>query len=285
MLLLKLLPPLVGAVALILTAVLDYLHRDKRTTLFKKGRAWLFAILGFFLLASPVSVFFDDRAQRTNADALRRQLASLSAQSTVQAQGLSAENSRLRTELDALRALTTSTAVAQAKAEGALRVKAEEIARLNRKLADLVTGGESYSYVSMPACGRQSCALALVHEGQHPLYDVSVRIVDLDVFDKLPKNANLKEYMSADTRFNVGNLSAHQAQLIGELAMGEGSSRAFNIFISARNGFTTQLLRCRRLGDSWVFATRVMRQGVTDELLREKVDDAYPRTANGAVAW
>jgi hypothetical protein len=284
-LLLKLVPPLVGAVALILTAVLDYHHRDKRTLEFKKGRIWLFAALGIFLLASPISVYVDDRNQRASAEALRNQFDSVRSQSAAQSQGLSAENTRLRSELDSLRALTTTTAVARATAEVALREKAEEIARLNRALADLVTGGNSFPYLGLVACNARSCALTLVHDGQHPLYDVAVRIVDLDVFDKVPKDAGLREYLAADTRFSVGNLSPHQVQLLGELSLGEGSSRGFNIFISARNGFIIQSLRCRRVNNAWTFATKVMRQGPTEVLLHERIDADFPRGANGEVAW
>lgn len=77
MFLVKIVPPLLAAAALILTAVLDYLHRDKRTTRFKRGRRWLFATLGLFLLATPISVYLDDRARDEAAERLNRRLADL----------------------------------------------------------------------------------------------------------------------------------------------------------------------------------------------------------------
>lgn len=77
MFLIKIIPPLLCAAVLLLTAVLDYLHRDKRTTRFKRGRLWLFATLGLLLLATPVSVYLDDRARDQSAERLNQHLADL----------------------------------------------------------------------------------------------------------------------------------------------------------------------------------------------------------------
>ena len=77
MFLIKIIPPLLGAIVLVLTAVLDYIHRDKRTTRFRQGRLWLFATLGLVLLATPISVFLDDRARDQSAERLNQRLANL----------------------------------------------------------------------------------------------------------------------------------------------------------------------------------------------------------------
>lgn len=285
MFVIKLLPPILGGLALILTAVLDYLYRDKRTVAFKKGRRWLFGSLGVFLLASPVSVYIDDRAQRDTTEHLRQQLEGVRAQSETQAKRSSVENDRLRLELQSLQALTTRTALSQADAEHALRIKAEEIARLNRALADLVTGGSSYGYLSLTSCNSSACVLTLVHSGDHPLYDVTIRVVDLDVFDSVPKGAGLAEYLSADTRYAVGNVSPNQALLLGDFQLGSGNSRSFNIFIAARNGLITQVLRCRRVNGTWVFATKGFRQDARATPLHQKIDPAFPRGPSGDVVW
>ena len=77
MLFVKLIPPLLGAAALILVAVLDYLHRDKRTTRFKRGRVALFTILGLLLLTTPISMYLDDRARDESAQRQNKRIADL----------------------------------------------------------------------------------------------------------------------------------------------------------------------------------------------------------------
>ncbi|MHC4277591.1 MAG: hypothetical protein ACYSWY_08925 [Planctomycetota bacterium] len=68
----------------------------------------------------------------------------------------------------------------QAKFERVLRTKSDEIAQLNTKIASAVTGGDSFCYLDL-AIGdgtTNTPALMLVHQGEYPVYDVSVRIVD-----------------------------------------------------------------------------------------------------------
>jgi hypothetical protein len=76
-LLMKLIPPVLGGIALLLTAILDYLHRDKRTNRFKRGRLWLFITLGLLLFTTPVSVYLDDHARDLAADRMNKRLTDL----------------------------------------------------------------------------------------------------------------------------------------------------------------------------------------------------------------
>src|SRR5882762_1540173 len=59
-----------------------------------------------------------------------------------------------------------------------LEQKNEEIARLNRETANAVTGGDSYCYL-MPIANIPEM-VTVIQKGEFPLYDVSVRVVDLD---------------------------------------------------------------------------------------------------------
>jgi len=56
--------------------------------------------------------------------------------------------------------------------------KNEEIRRLNRETANAVTGGDSFCYI-MPLANLPG-TVSVVQKGRFPLYDVSVRIVNLD---------------------------------------------------------------------------------------------------------
>jgi hypothetical protein len=176
-------------------------------------------------------------------------------------------------------------AEARAKAETSLREKSEEIARLNRQLADLVTGGTGFCYLTLAVRDGNTFLVAVVNEGDTPLYDVAGRIVDLAEFNALPSGGKLPSILNPKHQFTVGNLGAHQSIFVGRLDLGTEDVKDYNIFISARNGFVTQLLRCRRTPAGWRTATRVIRTAGKQEVLYERVDEDFPRGPNGEIPW
>ncbi len=172
----------------------------------------------------------------------------------------------------------------QASFERNLREKSEEIARLNRELANSVIGGDSFCYlvVSSPDPVTNTGLLVVVHQGEHNLYDVHARIVDLEKFDQLKGNLSFATLKQTDTNISIGNLIPSAQVLHPSFTLGNGNTRRFNIFFSARNGFFTQLLRFKKIHGKWVYATKVERE---DKVIYEKVDDEFPRTAEGNVDW
>lgn len=128
--------------------------------------------------------------------------------------------------------------------------------------------------------------LTLVHQGKYPLYDVGIRIVDLEKFN-LPKDKWTFEMLAqAETQLNIGNMSPKQARIIGSLSLPNTEHQGYNIFIGARNGFVTQLIRLQRINGRWKLATKVTRD-VDDKpvVLLEKVDPEFPRDKMGQVQW
>jgi hypothetical protein len=176
-------------------------------------------------------------------------------------------------------------AVTRAQAEKDLREKSDEIARLNRRIADLVTGGTGFAYLSLAVRDGNAFRVAVVNNGDTPLYDVGGRIVDLEEFNALPINNKQSFLLNPAHQFTVGDLGAHQTRIICCLDLGAGDAKDYNIFFSARNGFVTQLLRCRRTPAGWRTATRVIRTGEKREVLYEKVDEGFPRGPNGEIPW
>jgi hypothetical protein len=174
----------------------------------------------------------------------------------------------------------------RAKAEADLRQKTEEIASLNRQLADLVTGGTAFCYLSLAVRdGEDGFLVAAVNAGKTPVYDVAARVVDLAEFTALPSGGKLPALFNPKLQFPVGNLGIQQSLIVGRLDLGSGNAKDYNVFFSARNGFVTQLLRCRRTADGWRVATRVMRTGEKTEVLYEQVDDGFPKGPNGEIPW
>ena len=99
----------------------------------------------------------------------------------------------------------------------------------------------------------------VVHQGEHPLYDVHTRIVDLEKLDQLMGNLSFATLKQTDTNISIGNLIP-SAQMLQPFMLGNGNTRRFNIFFPARNGFFTQLLRFKKIHGKWVYATKVERE-------------------------
>ena len=177
----------------------------------------------------------------------------------------------------------------QASFERNLREKSEEIARLNRELANSVIGGDSFCYLEILSLDSVTNGgiLTVTHQGEYHLYDVHARIADLEKSDRLkenrPKgNLSLATLDQINTYTSIGNLTPSSSLILREFTLGNGTTRGFNIFFSARNGSFTQLLRFKKVNGKWVRATKVERE---NELLYEKVDDEFPRTTEGGVEW
>ena len=169
----------------------------------------------------------------------------------------------------------------QNKSTEQLRQKNEEIARLNQETANAVTGGDSFCYL-MPLGNHPEMAL-LIHNGKYPLYDVSVRIVDLDD----PALAKPTLSMLAANTINIGNVPANSSQVLSSVIKPGSDRKRLNIFFSARNGFYTQELGMILRSGQWKSATRVTRNlpdGKSETVLT-KIDPEYPKEEDASIDW
>jgi len=175
--------------------------------------------------------------------------------------------------------------------ERALRDRSDEIAALNRQIAASVTGGDSFCYVQVSSpddAGVNTATLMLLHQGEYPLYNVDVRIVNLQDFRQA---SNQERYMmqNLSETIRVGDLIPGSAVPIKYEQLSTGDEQDFNVFINARNGFFTQLLRRRRVDGNWKVATRVMKSPTDGREppihIHEKVEDGFPRNERGEVDW
>src|ERR1700752_1579874 len=72
----------------------------------------------------------------------------------------------------------------RAQFESELRAKSDEIAKLNQTIAGWITGGEIHGYLQLGNANRNNALLAIIHQGNYPMYDVTLRIVDLDELEQ-----------------------------------------------------------------------------------------------------
>ena len=120
-----------------------------------------------------------------------------------------------------------------------------------------------------------------MHQGDFPLYDLTVNITDLD---KINKYAGNPEYAHEYRKlFSIGTMLPKQSNnLCKVLMLDQENSKSFNIFFSARNGMFHELLRIKKINNEWVSAVKVF-DG--EKILLQSHSDKYPRNTVGEIDW
>lgn len=129
------------------------------------------------------------------------------------------------------------------------------------KIIKQLTGGDSFCRFMIEATSLQVDTLRLmaIHEGEYPLYDLQVRIVDLEKFDSFKGNLNWDNYRAADTVLEIGTLNPGMVTPSVTFSLKGFKNRNFNIFCTARNGSFTQLLRLRLIDGKWKSGVKITR--------------------------
>ena len=85
-----------------------------------------------------------------------------------------------------------------------------------------------------------------------------------------------------------GNMSPNSALPLMDWRLPDTDEQDYNVFLNARNGFFTQLIRLRRVDGNWKVATRVREQlanGDESPTLYLDVDAGFPLNERGEVDW
>jgi hypothetical protein len=168
-------------------------------------------------------------------------------------------------------------------------LKSGETAEIHKQIASSITGSASFAYI-VPTFfdpTHNSPMLTLVHRGAYPLYDLTVRILDMATFDNMVRQNNAySAKLREEVQVSISNIAPNQARMLKTVQLGSDPLR-WNLFFSARNGFFTELLRVRRVGNEWKTALKVIRTPASSNelLLFEKIDSGYPLSTNGQVEW
>jgi hypothetical protein len=143
-----------------------------------------------------------------------------------------------------------------------------------------ITGGDSFCYLMPYPISDRDAIGVLIHSGKYPIYDLSLRIVDLHLFKQSVARGSALAALGMD--YNLGNLAPHAAEPNSNihLALTE-EAPDFNLFFSARNGFWEESLRLRRVNGNLSQAILVERQDQSGSLVRlfEDIDRDFPRGA------
>lgn len=134
-----------------------------------------------------------------------------------------------------------------------------DLERESTSLRNMATGGDSFARIILGLHTPSAPTVMVTHEGEHPLYGVSARMVDLQLFSKLPATPTWADLAATERNFSVGDMTPGYGSMIDPAAPLNAPAHDYNIFFSARNGGWTQEYRARLIGGDWVSATVVTR--------------------------
>jgi len=178
--------------------------------------------------------------------------------------------------------------------EQELRAKSDEIAELNRTVSSNVTGGDSYCYlfISNPSKRNSRAMVIVMTEGRFPLYDVNVKLDDVDRLISIVKERHENGLVESETweqsrdavnqasnHLRIGNIGPSQAMDVGAIQFPEGDTFRLNIEITARNGRVVQVFRFRKIDERWERAERIL---FNDNVVKEEISEGFPQELRDA---
>jgi hypothetical protein len=202
-----------------------------------------------------------------------------------------------RTERDQQRLNADIEELQKAAADGArfhaenneLQKQVLKLTELNTTLAEeakqATTGGDSFCYANANFQFEKPFFI-IIQSGKYPVYDVSVRIVDMTERTSLAEAGKIV----GESTFNVLNVGgAAQGPDFPEPFTGP-SLRRFNIVFIARNGTWHQNLVVCKGNMRWSWALRVWPKKTNPPTrgqmpVFQHVDNDFPRNSAGDVDW
>lgn len=167
---------------------------------------------------------------------------------------------------------------------------------LNERIANSITGGDSYCYVLLSPSNENYADLILVKEGEDPLYNVKVRIHDIEKrienFNKALQKG-LRSDLSISDHYNlinrsaifieIGDIGHNQGFTLGKLPLPEDKDKArFEIEIKALNGRVLQLVQYRRVKGKWIWAEKIH---FRNKVVRKYIDPEFPKDEESKTFW
>jgi hypothetical protein len=190
--------------------------------------------------------------------------------------------------------------------------KQEQILNLSTKNADLsneitklVTGGDSFCYLlPFPDQMNDRQGFMVFHEGKYPLYDVVIEIEYRFLLEKLPlkklydeiaesqkkdvaegrpKKRDLFEVIDviqnkAIKRYQIGTVFPSIGVNLERIPIPAVNEMNFFIKIYSRNGYFTQNISEKKIGNIWRSSWRVMKNEVNGEfkIIKEQINAEVP---------
>lgn len=158
------------------------------------------------------------------------------------------QNTKFQTIADGLKAAMGNSQQQFA----ATMLKMGHLARVSEESMQQSIGGDSFCYVT-PLAGDASGVIrtALLFVGAYPLSNVEIRVVDVKLANRIhaSQGYTFQNMFAGDKRFSFQFMKQAFSPLFEDRWLPEDdNTKEYSIFISARNGWFTELLALRREG-------------------------------------
>lgn len=166
--------------------------------------------------------------------------------------------------------------------EAAYQAKIETLSEDTR---NFLSGGDSFVFISFHHYDNKSFTGRIEHRGKYPVYDVTIRTLDMASSDGIAgwTKARTLRYAPRLSQFAVVTESM-RAFLSAPLEP-TGPHATYGFLIETRNGSFLQQTRLVKLESTWVQATRVVSHPDQTIILVQQIDPAFPRNQYGQVEW
>lgn len=176
----------------------------------------------------------------------------------------------------------------QAEYEKEMRLKAEATITTIQDTLNSVTGGDGYCYVQLQIDG--GTANPVVNcDGKYPMYDINVRLYDPSEWAKLDRRLSFADIAKIDKVFSVGNMRPKSAAPIANILLDfrAQTEKRYGADIYARNGFFSEEILLKKVGDQWKRALRVFAGYPTKDQqpLFVWADEGFPKNDQGEIVW
>jgi len=208
-----------------------------RSSYFSRTEEVVWILIAFGLFVFEIRAIYQDRAEYTAKDIERR----------------ANEEETRRTQQEAFAALLQDGKD--------LFAQGKDVFDLSRKNLATLTGGTSFCYVIISP-EKDKSLVYLIHSGENHIFDVYVRLDDLDSFSQAVK-AGKAGIDGNNYEIRFGPIGSLQRGTLIPLATyppigPDIEAKSYNAFIMARNGGFTELIRLRRKADrTWGSAVLV----------------------------
>jgi hypothetical protein len=174
------------------------------------------------------------------------------------------------------------------------QAKEHEIQDLTGRLDEItnqLTGGDSYCYIrfAFPVSSDNQIMAWLENEGDYPIYNTQVRMVDLYKFLILQWSAPMpeEELEKAETLISFGTVAPHSIARLSTITTPEElDAYGFNVWIHTRYRQFVQEARFKRIEGRWRLAHRLFEQTDQGEkLIFEEISKGFPSAGSAQEIW
>lgn len=175
--------------------------------------------------------------------------------------------------------------------ERTIAEKTQIIHDLSKKLEEhsdkqisIISGGDGYISVYPIYIDGINPALIALNSSDYPMYDIKMEVSDLDRFKVFEKEKGVfKAINEANKNFKLENLGPHSGTITPyrvDTLYQNLNERTFSINIFARNGKTNERLKFVKVGNKWLNAFEIKRDG---KVIYTHVKDGFPKNEDGSI--